>query len=186
MPKIILVGLSGVSKSKFVEYLGEIDWLLAEDDLKDCVYALDDMSDYRTELLIAVSRMESQDMADIYLRSLIDSLAYTSARYRRMVEQNVVSEEEQFRWWLTVQTIAAIFRDSFRYDTVIYFAPMHTDDLTPFLQDVDEAYKTIFHEFQIKTINVGPNAKANDLEVITKTLKNLYATDGQADDSSES
>lgn len=150
--RIILTGAPGSGKSQKASLLASS--LTPEFSLTpigselDTEHEVGQLADYRQELSMAMTRtidhLEKDDV--ILYSSLLDSMAHSGARLTRIVTNQNVSDDEQLRWMLTSQIIAALLLDSFKHD-LIFFVP--GNDGTEFSKMVEIAIEKLLLEMQI-------------------------------------
>lgn len=171
--RIILAGAPGSGKSKILQQLPEE--LIAAPDRADGEERLQtgDLADYRTELAIAVSRVEQED--GVAKHSLLDSVAHTAVRLDRMIRNKSVSDKELGRWIATAQLVVMLLQDSFKYDKV-FFIP--GNDGTEFAEQIEIALKALLEESQT-------NYTLTSVDKAAKLVKEQVGEDGQERDSTK-
>jgi hypothetical protein len=132
--------------------------------LKQVPQATGSLADYREELLLASQRATYGPIINeertIFTHSLIDSFAYATVRYKFMAEMDSASDDTIFSWWLTVNTIGRIFRDTFKADKVyrvVNLTPSelgHENNNAYFISLLEEAYDAILDTFEIEVNDV--------------------------------
>lgn len=160
---IVIVGVPGVGKGQLASDLHAAlkknhDIVLpvveSDDYMGHFGKAVGHLADYRIELNMAARRAVAMNdyKGAIYEVSLIDSVAYAICRYRDLLER-ASDEEDAYRWWLVSQTTAAMLRDTFKADHILYVPGFPEDG---FYKDLQEAFEAIFEEFELTPIALEP------------------------------
>lgn len=141
--KIILVGAPGSGKRTKGRELRDALNVELYDVMGDLYgeLQLGDLSDYRTEVTIATDRLALEE--GIHTHSLIDSLAYATARLHRMLDLKNVSDDQIMRWHAATAVIALMFVDSFKSDLIFF---LDGNDRSEFGKTLEFALKSILEE----------------------------------------
>jgi hypothetical protein len=156
--RIVLVGAPGTGKDVFSndlhQALKDKGFVLpiagsSNDYMAHYGKAVGALADYRIELSLAVRRAISmQDLENaIFEGSLLDSVAYSAARYKRLIDEDLVDDQVGYTWWLTMSLITSMLRDTFRADHVIYIKPANANE---FKADINEALLAVMKELKIE------------------------------------
>jgi hypothetical protein len=144
--RIVIAGAPGVGKNELaVELQSELKKRghslpiagSSNDYMATFGKAVGVLADYRVEMSLAVRRAFMMDQPAIFEGSLLDSGAHAAAKYKILFDQKAGSEEELYTWWLTLQIISCMIRDTFSSDYLIYITP--TDELEGYVDYIDEA-----------------------------------------------
>lgn len=177
---IVLVGVPGLGKGQLAQDLhmvlkDEHDIVLpvvpADDYMATFDKAVGALADYRVELSLAVRRAFAMNEyeAAIYEASLINNVAYAALRYRRAFEDGSQDDDSIFKWWLTLQTSAAMLLDTFKENAHVFF--IEDEPQEEFNKELQEALVAVMQQIDLEYTTV------NAFDLIHEELAATLVTD---------
>lgn len=180
--RVLLVGAPGSLKNETWRYLqNDYKYWGYNINLPDVLGsseapALGALADYRTELLIAAHRAHVRDYKDVevYLNSLIDSLAYATVRLAYNVA-DPISDEQTERLLLTEMVIGAFVRDTLSYDLVFLF-PGYDGEEGDFNHQLSVFYPQLLDALEIEHTVLDAEVTENAVLLVDAVADAVTAT----------
>lgn len=186
--KIVLAGAKGAGKTALLKELenynlsqqakGEDHPYLIPNQLdsgKIGNWALDRLADYRTELYLALDRIEDEQEGGYMIleSSLIDNMSYVATRLSYIINDGTGSEDDLVRWEIVLHAVGRMLRDSELPDAVIY-VPGHAEE--DFYEKLEEAIVATIWEMlpdsveKFKLNAIDPLQRAEEIATIVSEL----------------
>jgi energy-coupling factor transporter ATP-binding protein EcfA2 len=196
MSRIVLVGAKGSGKSALLKALEQVNLSKLDkgqwpptlipnqlDEGKLGKWNIDRLADYRTELELALDRIEEQEVDFISESSLIDSVGYAATRMTYLLNDEIGNDDDLARWEITLHAASRMLRDSTLPDAVLFVPGYEAED---FYERLEEALDAVVWEFLPDTVQKFKLQETDTLQRAEESAKILEELNEQSDTTTES